>query len=199
MLTFRKPSIDALREIRARQSALDFTYPAVGATCGKQPMPAGFVVDRTRVELGYGPVVFERAKRAIAEWRQFRLDWLELFPNDTPIRAGETVLVIARAGGVWWTNAARIVYVVDESDAAKSQFGFAYGTLPGHVETGEERFLIEWDRATDNVSFEILAFSRPNHFLVRLNKRRARAMQKRFAEESTAAMHRYAAKETPAH
>ncbi len=96
------------------------------------------------------------------------------FPNDTPIRAGETVLVIARAGGMWWTNAARIVYVVDESDAAKSQFGFAYGTLPGHVETGEERFLIEWDRATDNVSFEILAFSRPKHLLVRLNKRRAR-------------------------
>ena len=195
MLTFRKPSIDALRGIRAHQSTLDFTYAAVGATCGKQAMPAGFAVDRTRTELGRGSVVFERAKRALGEWRQFQLDWLEVFPNDTPVRAGETVLVIARAGGVWWTNAARIVYVVDESDAAKSQFGFAYGTLPGHVETGEERFLIEWDRATDNVSFEILAFSRPKHFLVRLNKRRARAMQKRFAAESTAAMKRYVSEE----
>jgi uncharacterized protein (UPF0548 family) len=198
MFTFRKPSVDALREIRAHQSALDFTYAAVGATCGKQPMPAGFIVDRTHIELGRGSAVFERAKRALCGWRLFQLDWLEVFPNDTPICAGEVVLVIARAG-VWWTNAARIVYVVDEGDAAKSQFGFAYGTLPGHVETGEERFLIEWDRATDNVSFEILAFSQPKHFLVRLNKRRARAMQKRFAQESTAAMHRYAAKETPAH
>jgi uncharacterized protein (UPF0548 family) len=196
MLTFRKPSVDALRGFRNSQAALDFTYPAVGATSGKGPLPAGFVVDRTRVELGRGAVVFERAKRALGQWRQFRLDWLEAYPNDAPIRAGETVLVIARVGCLWWTNAARIVYVVDESDAAKPQFGFAYGTLPGHVETGEERFLIEWDRATDNVSFEIFAFSRPSHWLVRLNKRRARAMQKRFAAESAAAMQRHVAEES---
>jgi uncharacterized protein (UPF0548 family) len=191
MLTLRRPSVDALRGFRASQAVLDFTYAAVGATSGKQVPPADFAVDRTRVELGRGSIVFERAKRALGEWRQFRLDWLEAFPNNTPICAGETVLVIARVGGMWWTNAARIVYVVAESDVAKSQFGFAYGTLPGHVETGEERFLIEWDRATDNVSFEILAFSRPRHFLVRLNKRRARTMQRRFAAGSTAAMKRY--------
>ena len=77
--------------------------------------------------------------------------------------------------------------------ATSSRFGFAYGTLPGHVESGEERFLIEWDHATDIVWFDILAFSRPRHYLVRLNRRRARAMQKRFAVESTAAMQRYVA------
>jgi uncharacterized protein (UPF0548 family) len=61
------------------------------------------------------------------------------------------------------------------------------------VERGEERFLIEWDRATDKVWFDILAFSQPRHFLVRINHRRARAMQKRFALEATAAMRRAAA------
>ena len=69
-----------------------------------------------------------------------------------------------------------------------SRFGFAYGTLPGHVESGEERFLIEWDLETDVVHFDILAFSRLRHFLVRLNRRRARAMQKRFSAEAAAAM-----------
>ncbi len=49
-----------------------------------------------------------------------------------------------------------------------SRFGFAYGTLPGHVESGEERFLVEWDRGDDAVWYDILAFSRPNHVLTRL-------------------------------
>jgi uncharacterized protein (UPF0548 family) len=75
------------------------------------------------------------------------------------------------------------------SDAdAEYRYGFAYGTLPGHVESGEERFLIELDHATDTVYFDILAFSRPRHLLVRLDRRRARAMQKRFASEAAAAM-----------
>jgi hypothetical protein len=112
------------------------------------------------------------------------------------------VLVIARAGGLWWTNAARIVYTMDEAGSAAnensadgfrasshtSRFGFAYGTLPCHVESGEERFLIEWDHTTDRVYFDILAFSRPRHPLVRLNRGRARAMQKRFAAEASAAI-----------
>jgi len=174
----------------AFESTLDLTYTAVGATFGQVPMPEGFIVDRTRVELGQGRAVFERAKRALVEWRQFQLEWLETFPVDAPIQIGETVIVLARAGGMWWANAARIVFVVDDSSETISRFGFAYGTLPGHVESGEEKFVIEWDRATDVVSFEIVAFSRPKHYLVRLNKRRARAMQKRFATESTAAMKR---------
>ena len=91
---------------------------------------------------------------------------------------GETVLVIARAGGMWWTNAARIVYTIDEPAASLVRFGFAYGTLPGHVESGEERFLIEWDSQTDQVWYDIRAFSRPRHLLTRIGYPFARAMQK---------------------
>jgi uncharacterized protein (UPF0548 family) len=195
VFSFRKPSADALRRVLAIESTLDVTYGAVGATFGKAPMPQGFVVDHTRVELGRGRTVFERAKRALTKWRQFDLGWLEAFPTDTPLRVGETVLVLARVGGMWWGNAARIVYAVDESTTAVARFGFAYGTLPAHVERGEERFLIEWDRESDVVSYDILAFSRPRHYLVRLNSHRARTMQKRFAVESTTAMKRYIAEE----
>ena len=66
--------------------------------------------------------------------------------------------------------------------------GFADGTLPGHVETGEERFLIEWDRGENCVCYDILAFSRPRHPLVRLGYPFARLMQKRFARDSAKAM-----------
>ena len=60
--------------------------------------------------------------------------------------------------------------------------------MPDHVESGEERFLIEWDRGDDSVWYDILAFSRPQHFLTRLGYPWLRRMQKRFGRESAAAM-----------
>ena len=167
---------------------MDFTYPDIGSSAVGTFTPTGFVLDHTRVELGRGSTVFERGRDALKGWNQFKLGWLQAFPDDTPIRVGETVIVLARVFGFWWTNAARIVYVIDESTESTARFGFAYGTLPDHVERGEERFLIEWDRATDVVSYDILAFSRPRHFLTRLGRRQARAMQLRFGQQSAAAM-----------
>ena len=49
-----------------------------------------------------------------------------------------------------------------------ARFGFAYGTLPGHIEAGEERFLIEWDRGDDRVWYDIVAYFRPRHVLARV-------------------------------
>ena len=94
---------------------------------------------------------------------------------------------MGRAMGLWWTSCCRIVYVVDETGPV-SKFGFAYGTVPGHVESGEELFLIEWDRGENSVWYDILAFSRPRHFLTRIGRRQARAMQKKFGQQSSAAM-----------
>ena len=92
--------------------------------------------------------------------------------------------------GLWWTNAARIVYTIDEPLGPVVRFGFAYGTLPDHVESGEERFLIEWDQTTDRVWFDILAFSRPRHRLARIGYPIARGKQKSFGVEAAAAMRR---------
>jgi uncharacterized protein (UPF0548 family) len=69
-----------------------------------------------------------------------------------------------------------------------SRYGFAYGTLPGHVEAGEERFLVEWNKSDNRVWYDIVAFSRPRHVLARLGNFQVRRMQKRFARESAAAM-----------
>ena len=83
-------------------------------------------------------------------------------------------------------NVSRIVYVIDE----ETRFGFAYGTLPHHVEAGEERFLVGWDREDDTVWYDILAFSRPANLLVRLGNPVARRLQRRFARDSLQAMKR---------
>ena len=187
MLSLRKPSAERLRDFLAAQSKLDFTYQAVGATAAVPP--AGYVVDRTRLKLGEGAGAFAAAKAALERWEHFRLGWVETWPPHTPIQAGQVVAVIARLFGLWWLNACRIVYVVDEEGPVQ-RFGFAYGTLPQHAESGEERFTVEWHEADDAVWYDILAFSRPQQLLARLGYPLARRLQKRFARDSAAAMRR---------
>ncbi len=185
MLFLRRPTAEAIRAFLASQARLDLTYSAVGATTTSPPV--GYVVDHTRIRLGAGEKVFAAARAALEQWQQFRLGWLEASPDDTPIKEGQVVAILARSIGLWWLNACRIVIVVDEDGPVK-RFGFAYGTLPDHAGSGEERFLVEWDREEGSVWYDILAFSRPQHFLARLGYPVVRLTQKRFGRESAVAM-----------
>jgi uncharacterized protein (UPF0548 family) len=187
MLCLRKPSAERLRQFLDAQAKLAFTYSAVGATAS-QP-PAGYAVDRTRIKLGEGAGTFAAAKATLERWEHFRLGWVEAWPPETPIQAGQVVAVIARLFGLWCLNACRIVYVVDEEGPVK-RFGFTYGTLPEHAESGEERFTVEWHEQDDAVWYDILAFSRPQQLLARLGYPFARRLQQRFARDSAAAMRR---------
>ena len=95
--------------------------------------------------------------------------------------------VQAKTFGFWSLNAARIVYVIDEKQNQTARFGFAYGTLPDHVERGEERFTVEWEK-DNSVWYDIYAFSRPQHPLVKLGFPLARRLQKQFVKDSLALM-----------
>jgi len=141
------------------------------------------LADHNRELLGRGPQVFAAAQAALRAWTMFAppLAWIE--PSGIPIAPGEVVGVVAHALGLWWLNAARIVYVIDEPRRS----GFAYGTLPGHVERGEERFSVEW-LEDDTVWYDLEAFSRPGYWAARLAKPLARRLQRRFARLSKAAM-----------
>ena len=185
MKSLRRPTATMVRDFLAAQATFDFTYTAVGATASLPP--AGYLVDHTRTKLGEGEEVFTEAKDALGRWEQFRLGWVEAWPPETPIQRGEVVAIVARRFGVWWLSACRVVYVVDEPGSV-SRYGFAYGTLPDHAGSGEERFLVEWDRASGEVWYDILAFSRPQWLLTRLGYRYMRRLQKRFGRESAAAM-----------
>jgi uncharacterized protein (UPF0548 family) len=67
---------------------------------------------------------------------------------------------------------ARVVYVIDEP----LRKGFAYGTLPGHPEIGEESFLVEY-RDDDSVWLTIRAFSRPSSWIFWVGYPLVRLMQ----------------------
>lgn len=187
MVSFQKPAVDSIRRFIKEQAKLDFSYSAVGATAATPP--AGFVVDRTRIKLGEGEAVYESASAALRRWDHFRLGWVDVWSPETPLEAGEVVAVMGRALGLWWLNCCRIVYVVNETGPIR-KFGFAYGTLPGHVESGEERFVIEWNQGDNSVWYDILAFSRPSQVLIRLGSPIVRRMQKRFGRDSAAAVFR---------
>ena len=92
----------------------------------------------------------------------------------------------ARVLGIWWLNACRIVYTFDEPH----RFGFAYGTLPGHVDCGEEIFMVERSE-TGTVRYVLKAFSRPRHLLARLAYPVARSHQRKFVRDSKSAMLRF--------
>jgi uncharacterized protein (UPF0548 family) len=184
MLRLRKPSPDTITRFLDEQRELDLTYPCVGATASDPPV--GFVLDHTRVRLGEGEAVFAAAKSALESWQQFQLGWLSAWPANAALRKGEVVAVVARSIGLWWLNACRIVYVIDE-ELREKKFGFAYGTLPDHAGSGEERFLVEMDDE-EIVWYDILAFSRPNRVLARIGYPFVRRVQKRFGQDSAEAM-----------
>jgi uncharacterized protein (UPF0548 family) len=185
MFTLTEPSADDVKRFIATQSALPFSYAEVGATLASPP--TSYTVDHNRIQIGSGVGVYERAVEALKQWRQFDLGWVTLVPRGVKLEKGATVAVKTRTGGLWSLSAARVVYMVAE-EVPLRRFGFAYGTLPDHVEQGEERFLIEWDTNDNAVWYDILAFSKPRHPLVRLGFPYARRLQKRFVRDSLLVM-----------
>lgn len=181
MFRISAPTERDVDEFIAGQRSLPFTYSEVGAT--NTTPPAGYNVDHNGIRLGDGEATYQRAVEDLKDWRHFDLGWVTIVPPGVEVKPGSTVAVKARAFGTWSLNACRVVYVIDEP----RRWGFAYGTLPDHVERGEERFLIEW-LEDDSVWYDILAFSRPQHPLVKLSAPLARRLQKRFARESLARM-----------
>lgn len=188
MPAFHLPDNAQLDRYLAGQSALPFTYPHTGATLEPVRL-SGFDHDSLRVALGQGPVDYARACAAIRHWRMFPDGWTRILPRNAPIRPGVTVAMYAHLWGFWWSNACRIVYTLEEPD----RFGFAYGTLPGHMECGEEIFCVSRD-PEGRVWYELRAFSRPRHWMARLAYPMVRHWQARFRRESAAQMQDFVGK-----
>ena len=180
----RAPSRDVVAEFLAAQENVPVSYADVGASQGASPV--GFNLDHNRLQIGRGEGDFATACEALRGWRMFPSSWTKISPEAAPFCEGVVVAMQAHALGVWWLNACRIVYLVHD-DIAVRRIGFAYGTLPAHVEEGEERFSVEL-QPDGTVWYDIRAFSRPRYWPVRLAKPLARRLQRRFVRESQQAM-----------
>ena len=139
-------------------------------------MPSGYDRATERVSLGHGEAVWAFAKTLVDDWTVYpQTDWVGLseYPE---IRPGAQVMVLVRMLGTWWTSPCRVVYTVDEPN----RYGFAYGTLPGHVECGEELFVMTRDPATGEVHYEIRVMARAAHPLAKALPPVVGFMQRRF-------------------
>lgn len=105
----------------------------------------------------------DAARTALRRWAPHDGIGATVHPVGRPPVEGDEVLVVAPFGPIQLVAPNRVVAVVDEPD----RVGFAYGTLPGHPEAGEELFLAErTDPGTLRLTVRIHA--RPATSLVRL-------------------------------
>lgn len=172
MLSVRRPSRRRLSDVLARLRVAAVTYAEVGAT--RAELPGGYEHLRGRVRLGDGPAAFATAVTAVRTWELHRRAGLVVAASSESVEPDAVVALGVRAGPVWVLAPCRVVWVTDEP----GRWGFAYGTLPGHPERGEEAFVVVRDEDAA-VWLELTAFSRPAWPLARVLAPVARRRQRR--------------------
>src|SRR5665213_423175 len=167
---FNHATVDRLRRGALEQ---EFTYLEVGASLGSH-LPEGYHHTREAVELGVGERAFARGCDALREWAGHAYLHIAVAPERAPLEVGVVVVAEIPLGPLAVLAPCRIVATIAEQDS----FGYAYGTLPGHPERGEESFVVR--RGPDDVvRFEVAAFSRPRDLLARLGGPVSRWIQQR--------------------
>jgi len=137
-------------------SGLRLSYAEVGATSGPLP-PGHHHLDVARV-VGHGRDWFDVAAGRVLTWEVQRRAGLQV-EADRAVALGVRAVLRARVGPVPVRAPVEVVVVTAEPD----RVGFAYGTLAGHPERGEERFEVVL-HADGSVVARVRAFSRPGRW-----------------------------------
>ncbi|QIK68700.1 DUF1990 domain-containing protein [Nocardioides sp. HDW12B] len=146
------------------------TYDAPGCTLGGQA-PPGF--DRLDERFLLRRRDLDGAAADLFSWRAQTGAGLRVRASEVPLELGTVVLLRIGLGPLGVTAPCQVVQVVDEPDRR----GFAYGTLPGHPESGEELFVLE-RRGDGALELAVTAFSRPASLATRVGGPVARRAQR---------------------
>ncbi|MFJ8042380.1 DUF1990 family protein [Kitasatospora sp. NPDC096147] len=147
----------------SRVAGSGFNHPEVGAVARPDRLPAGYHHLRHRALIGHGRSVLEAAGETVLGWRMHRGAGIRVDPGTPPAEAGVRVVCRIGAGPLRVTAPAEVLWAVREPD----RIGFAYGTLTGHPEAGEESFVLTLG-PDGAVWLTITAFSRPGRWYTRL-------------------------------
>ena len=132
--------------------------------------PAGYRRDhRSTVVTGMD---FERAASALRSGEVHRRAGLQISTTETPLLEGTEIHLLLGRPPFQLTAPCRVLWVIDEPDRA----GFAYGTLPGHPESGIEQFTLT-RTATGLVRFHLDVVSRPAAWYARVGAPVSRLVQ----------------------
>jgi uncharacterized protein (UPF0548 family) len=149
----------------------DFTYSEVGATRG-DTLPTGYGNLRRSLKVGVGTERFEQAAQILLGWDMHRRAGVRVRASSDQVAQGAVAVLRLGVGRLGVNAPVRVAYLVEEP----SRRGFAYGTLPGHPESGEEAFVVELHESSA-VIFTITAFSRPSALLARAGGPISRGIQ----------------------
>jgi uncharacterized protein (UPF0548 family) len=178
----RRPNDKKLESVLAAQSKLAVAYSPSGMF--KRPHTLwGFKETGGSVMVGHGQRVFDTATQNIKRWRVHECAGLTVTPRGAEVRESADVILLMKLPIGYVTVSCRVVSVTQSKD----QWGFTYGTLPHHVERGEELFSVTM--APDGtVTFTVRAMSRPGHFLTRVGAPVAQIIQRRATDKYLQAM-----------
>ena len=176
-------SIDALLK---SLDSLEFNYPHVGASIAGRAV-SGFRSLHYEIELGGSDEVFARAILGLKTWRAHHIPRVKVVPEGVSVTTGESLILEIGPQTLAIAAPCRIVGIVDEPD----RFGFAYGTLPGHPECGEEAFIVSRSNR-GRIVFDISGFSRPGNSIVRLSGPVSRWIQSSATNSYLRALKRFA-------
>lgn len=137
-----------------RYEHLEVTYARVGATSGS--LPDGYGHTRASRVLSSGPADLDTIAEFLLSWRMHERVGFSVAASRDRVEPGAIVELSRRIALIPMTAACRVIAVTDE----QARRGFAYGTLPGHPESGEEQFMLEAVQGTGVVA-TVTAFSRP--------------------------------------
>jgi uncharacterized protein (UPF0548 family) len=158
--------------VARRLREAELTYREAGQTAGA--LPPGYDHLRRSAVIGSGAEVFAGAANALISWQAHLRAGLRVAASAATAEPGTVVLLGLGAGVIRIGAPCRVIYAANEPHRR----GFAYGTLPGHPECGEEAFIIEQHR-DGAVTFTITAFSAPATLLAKAAGRAGRAIQRR--------------------
>jgi uncharacterized protein (UPF0548 family) len=161
--------------VEAELQAAPLSYAEVGGTTGR--LPAGYHHQQLSAPVGYGPAQLDAAAACLLGWQMHAGAGLRPQVSDAVAAAGSVAVLRLQLGPVRLRVPVRVVRVVEEP----GRRGFAYGTLPGHPERGEESFVVEL-AADGTVFFHLRAFSRPARWFTRLGGPVSRKGQAMIAE-----------------
>ena len=132
----------------------ELTYAEVGAARSGQA-PAGYRSAHRSAVVGSGRDAFERAAAAVLDWRAQRGAGLRVRATGPASEPGTVVVLTAGLPRFGYDIPCRVVWAQADGD----ERGFAYGTLPGHPQSGEECFLVRLEPDGDAV-YEMRVFFR---------------------------------------
>jgi uncharacterized protein (UPF0548 family) len=128
---------------------------------------------------------FDVAARDLTGWLVHEKAGLHVHTSDATAQIGTVVVMRLGPRPLSLRIPCRVVQVFDEP----RRKGFAYATLPGHPESGEERFVLDHESNGD-IRFTVTAISKPASRLARLGGPITRAVQDRMTQRYLAALDR---------